>query len=166
MMRSLATVVAVEPGAISVSCQQQTSCGHCASRDSCGTGIVSKAIPGRRHLVKITTTRPQVTVGDVVEIGLSEQSMLYSAMLVYVLPLLFLILGAVFGQWWFVDLAGGGELGVILTAVASAAIGLLVARRFAKRLEGNSAYKPTLIRVLGSPISSDLAINAASKDSD
>lgn len=165
MMRSLATVVAVDPGVITVSCQQQTSCGHCASRDSCGTGIVSKAIPGRSHQVKIVTGT-KVSVGEVVEIGLPEQSMLHSAVLVYVLPLLFLILGAVFGQWWFVDLAGSGELGVILTAVISAAIGLLLARRFAKRLEGNSAYKPDLIRVLGNPISGDSAINAASKDSD
>ncbi|MCW8330588.1 SoxR reducing system RseC family protein [Photobacterium sp. SDRW27] len=165
MMRSLATVVAVEPGVLSVSCQQKTSCGHCASRDSCGTGIVSKAVPGRSHLVKIAT-RTHAAVGDVVEIGLSERSMLHSAVLVYVLPLLFLILGAVVGQWWFVDLAGGGELGVILTAVVSAAAGLVLARRLARRLEGNSAYKPTLIRVLGSPISNDMAINAASKDSD
>ncbi|WP_299020569.1 SoxR reducing system RseC family protein [uncultured Photobacterium sp.] len=165
MMRSLATVVAVEPGAITVSCQQQTSCGHCASRDSCGTGIVSKAIPGRSHLVKIPT-RTQVTLGDVVEIGLSERSMLHSAMLVYVLPLLFLILGAVLGQWWFVDLADSGELGVILTSTVSAAIGLLLARRLARRMEGLSAYKPDLIRVLGNPIQKDRVINAASKDSD
>ncbi len=164
MMRSLATVVAVNPGIITVTCQQQTSCGHCASRDSCGTGIVSKAAPGRSHLVKIVT-QTRVSIGEVVEIGLSERSMLHSAILVYVLPLLFLVLGAVLGQWWFVDLAGSGELGVILTAVLSAAVGLLLARRFAKRLEGNSAYKPSLIRVLGDPISADGAINAASKDS-
>lgn len=92
--------------------------------------------------------------------------MLHSAILVYVLPLLFLVLGAVLGQWWFVDLAGSSELGVILTAVLSAAVGLWLARHFAKRLEGNSAYKPSLIRVLGGPISADSAINAASKDSD
>jgi len=165
MMRSLATVVAVDPGIITVTCQQQTSCGHCASRDSCGTGIVSKAVPGRSHLVKIAT-RTRVSIGEVVEIGLSEQSMLHSAILVYVLPLLFLVLGAVLGQWWFVDLAGSSELGVILTAVLSAAVGLWLARHFAKRLEGNSAYKPSLIRVLGGPISADSAINAASKDSD
>lgn len=165
MMRSLATVIAVEPGVITVTCQQQTSCGHCASRDSCGTGIVSKAVPGRSHLVQIAT-QTRVSIGEVVEIGLPEQSMLHSAVLVYVLPLLSLVLGAVFGQWWFVELAGGGELGVILTAVLSAAAGLLLARRLAKRLEGNSAYKPNLIRVLGNPISADSTINAASKDSD
>ncbi|WP_064602040.1 SoxR reducing system RseC family protein [Photobacterium sp. J15] len=165
MMRSLATVVAVEPGAITVSCQQQTSCGHCASRDSCGTGIVSKAVPGRSHLVKIPT-REKVSEGQLVEIGLPEKSMLHSALLVYMLPLLFLILGAAFGQWFFVDLAGSGELGVILVAAVSTAVGMLLARRLAKRVEGLSAYKPDLIRVLGNPVHEDRVINAASKDSD
>ena len=165
MMRSLAQVIAVQPGEITVSCQQQTSCGSCASRDSCGTGIVSKALPGRQHQIKITTDKP-AKVGDMVEIGLSERSMLRSAALVYVLPLLCLVLGAGLGQWWFVALAGGGELGVILTALGSAAAGLWLARRLARRVEGNSAYQPHLIRVLGSPVSAGLAINGASKDSD
>ncbi|MEZ8742521.1 SoxR reducing system RseC family protein [Photobacterium swingsii] len=165
MMRSLATVIAVDSSGITVSCQQQTSCGHCASRDSCGTGIVSKAIPGRAHQINIET-QEQVAVGDVVEIGLAEQSMLSSALLVYLLPLLFLIAGTIVGQWVFVDLAAGSELGVIALAGASAALGLAIARYVAKRIEGQSAYTPSLIRVLGAQISNNSVINAASKDSD
>ncbi|KLV06781.1 sigma-E factor regulatory protein [Photobacterium aquae] len=165
MMRSLATVVAVERGSITVSCQQQTSCGSCASRDSCGTGLVSKALPGRRHELTIAT-KLKANVGDTVEIGLAERSMLTSALLVYVLPLLCLVLGAIFGQWWFVSLSGGGELGVIASAFAFAGGGLWLARRYARRLEGQSAYQPTLVRVLGSPVSDNLITNAAAKDSD
>ncbi|PSV26539.1 MULTISPECIES: SoxR reducing system RseC family protein [unclassified Photobacterium] len=165
MMRTLATVTAVEKGMVTVSCQQQTSCGHCASRDSCGTGIVTKAMPGRVHDVKIATQSP-LSIGQVVEIGLSERSMLSSALLIYMLPLLFLLLGSALGQWVFVDLAHSNELGVISSAVIATTLGLLIARHYAKRLEGNSAYKPTLIRVLGAPISSDKLINAASKDSE
>ncbi|MDX1304100.1 SoxR reducing system RseC family protein [Photobacterium sp.] len=165
MMNTLATVVAVEPGSITVSCQQQTSCGHCGSRDTCGTGIVSKVVPGRAHQVKITTQK-SLTIGQVVEIGLSEQSILSSALLVYVVPLLFLLLGTALGQWWFVELSGTSEVGVVLAAVISAGIGLLIAKYYARRLEGDSAYEPSLIRVLGQPLSVDKMINAASKDSE
>jgi len=111
-------------------------------------------------------TDKSLTIGEVVEIGLSEKSMLSSALLVYIVPLLFLVVGAVVGQWWFVDLAGTSELGVIITSMVSAAIGLLLARQYAKRLDGNSDYEPSLIRVLGQPLSSDKMINAASKDSE
>ncbi|SMY36313.1 SoxR reducing system RseC family protein [Photobacterium andalusiense] len=165
MMRTLATVVAVDSGYITVSCQQQTSCGHCASRDSCGTGIVSKAMPGRSHLITIDTNE-KITLGQVVEIGLSERSMLSSALLVYMLPLLFLVGGSLLGQYLFVDLAASNQLGVIVSAVVATTIGLLIARHYAKRLDGDAAYKPSLIRVLGLPISADKLINAASKDSE
>ena len=81
-------------------------------------------------------------------------------------PLLFLLLGAALGQWWFVELAGTSEVGVVLTAVVSAGFGLLIARHYARRLDGNSAYEPSLIRVLGQPLSVDKMINATSKDSE
>ena len=165
MMRTLATVVAVDNGHITVSCKQETSCGHCASRDSCGTGIVSKAMPGRSHQINIATTET-ITLGQVVEIGLSERSMLSSALLVYMLPLLFLIGGSVIGQYVFIDLAASNQLGVIVSAAVSTAVGLMIARHYAKRLDGDAAYKPSLIRVLGLPISADKLINAASKDSE
>ncbi|MGF1687716.1 SoxR reducing system RseC family protein [Photobacterium japonica] len=165
MMHSLATVVACHSGHIVVSCQQQTSCGSCASQQSCGSGIVSKALPGRQHKITIPTQQ-SVNIGDVVEIGLSERSMIHSALLVYVLPLLCLVVGAALGQWWFVSMVGGSELGVILTALSCAALGVGIAKHYAARLEGDSDYQPSLIRVLGQPVSAELAINAASKDSE
>ena len=165
MMRTLATVVAVDSGQITVSCQQETSCGHCASRDSCGTGIVSKAMPGRSHQINISTNE-KITLGQVVEIGLSERSMLSSALLVYMLPLLFLVGGSLIGQYIFIDLAASSQLGVIVSAVVATTVGLMIARYYAKRLDGDAAYKPSLIRVLELPISADKLINAASKDSE
>ncbi|PTB31879.1 SoxR reducing system RseC family protein [Photobacterium phosphoreum] len=165
MMRTLATVVAVDSGQITVSCQQETSCGHCASRDSCGTGIVSKAMPGRSHQINISTNE-KIILGQVVEIGLSERSMLSSALLVYMLPLLFLVGGSLIGQYIFIDLAASSQLGVIVSAVVATTVGLMIARYYAKRLDGDAAYKPSLIRVLGLPISADKLINAASKDSE
>lgn len=48
MMTALATVADVHPSKdgyeVKLSCEQQTSCNHCASSASCGTGIASKAI--------------------------------------------------------------------------------------------------------------------------
>ncbi|QUJ66994.1 SoxR reducing system RseC family protein [Photobacterium sp. GJ3] len=167
MMQSLATVVAVEKHHITVSCQQQTSCGSCASQNSCGTGVVSKVLPGRQHLLKVSTRHlhESVAVGQLVEIGLSERSVLQSALLVYVLPLICMLLGTLLGQWWFVILAGGGELGVIACALAGGAFGLGIAKWRAKHLSVQGDYQPSLLRVLGQPVADGLTINALSKDS-
>lgn len=167
MMHSLATVVAVDKKQITVSCRQQTSCGSCASQNSCGTGVVSKVLPGRQHQLTLSATHinDPIHIGQLVEIGLSERSVLQSALLVYVLPLVCLLLGTLLGQWWFVELAGGGEGGVIACALAGGAVGLLIARYRARTLSVLGDYQPSLIRVLGKPVAQGLETNALSKDS-
>ncbi|WP_459782748.1 SoxR reducing system RseC family protein, partial [Photobacterium sp. R1] len=88
-----------------------------------GTGVVSKVLPGRQHQLTLSTSHitESIHIGQLVEIGLSERSVLQSALLVYVLPLLCMLLGTLLGQWWFVELAGGGEGGVIACALAGGA---------------------------------------------
>ncbi|WP_087023801.1 SoxR reducing system RseC family protein [Thaumasiovibrio subtropicus] len=165
MMTSLATVVGHEPDAVIVSCQQQSSCGHCSNRDSCGTGIVSKVLPGKQHQIRIETpSRPDV--GHIVEIGLPEESLLRSAFMIYLVPLLGLIFGAIIGQWWFVELANGSELGTIASAFGFGALSFVMIKRLSQKYEQESAYKPRLLRVFGAPVSANLVINATDQDSE
>ncbi|MBE3798583.1 SoxR reducing system RseC family protein, partial [Vibrio parahaemolyticus] len=80
-----------------LSCEQQTSCSSCSSQKSCGTGVVTKAI-GNKSLSWHLRTEKNVQVGQVVEIGFPESSLIKSAMAVYLLPLFGLILGAMVGH--------------------------------------------------------------------
>ncbi len=165
MMTSLATVIATESNAILVSCQQQSSCGHCSNRDSCGTGIVSKVMPGKQHQIRIETEQP-ASVGQVVEIGLPEESLLQSALLVYLVPLIALVVGAAIGDWWFATLANGSELGTIATAFGFGGGAFWIVKHIARRHEHQSAYQPTLLRVFGDPLSANMVINATDQDSE
>nr|WP_086940264.1 SoxR reducing system RseC family protein [Thaumasiovibrio occultus] len=165
MMTSLATVVDNLPGAIIVSCQQKSTCGQCGQQSSCGTGIVSKALPGKQHQIRVPSAEP-VAEGSMVEIGLTERSLLQSAVIVYLIPLFSLLIGAVVGQWLFVDLAGAGEVGVILSALGLAGGSLLFVKRLAAKLANQESYQPSLIRVLGEPLAATMVINAADQDSE
>ncbi|MCL9773463.1 SoxR reducing system RseC family protein [Vibrio methylphosphonaticus] len=155
MMTALATVTSVEKQGrqlqIQLSCEQQTSCSSCASKNSCGTGIVSKAV-GSKALIWHLLTDEKVQSGDVVEIGFPEKSLLQSAALVYLLPLFFLFIGAGLGQRWFAPLLGAGEGVVILSAAAFAFWGFLLARKFIQPIEQTSSQEVVLIRILGQPI--------------
>lgn len=161
MMTALATVTGVTPLAegyqVNLSCEQKTSCSGCASAKSCATGTVSKAI-GNKSLQWNLTTPSLVSLGQVVEIGFPEKSLLQSAALVYLLPLLALLFGAALGDLWLAPLLNSGEGVVILTAVLFTALGVLTAKRFAQRLEASTKEQVVLLRVLGDPI----ATNAAS----
>ena len=131
MMTALATVATVHRRSndyvLELSCEQKTSCSSCASQKSCGTGIVSKAV-GSKSLFWNVTSPTAVSQGQVVEIGFPEKTLLQSAMIVYILPLAFLMFGALLGQWLLVPYFQLGEPSVILSAFLSAFVGFRIAK--------------------------------------
>jgi sigma-E factor negative regulatory protein RseC len=155
MMTALATVTSVEPQGhqlhVELSCDQQTSCSSCQSKSSCGTGIVSKAVGKKQLHWQLATSKP-VKAGDVVEIAFPEKSLLQSAALIYLLPLLFLFIGAIVGQLWLAPLLGAGELVVILTSACFAFIGFRLAKKWVTPMEQASFQQVKLVRVLGESI--------------
>lgn len=155
MMTALATVTQVTPNdhgfEVALSCEQQTSCSSCSSQKSCGTGVVSKAF-GNKSLLWHLETQRRLHVGQVVEIGIPEQSLLQSAMLVYLLPIVAMLLGALFGHLVFSPLLEMGEGAVVLTSMLFAFIGILLAKKLAQPLEQKSAAQVELMRVFGEPI--------------
>ncbi|EJK2115047.1 transcriptional regulator [Vibrio navarrensis] len=155
MMTALATVTQVtaqqQHFSVELSCEQQTSCNSCASQKSCGTGIVSKAV-GKKALAWHLQTQQRLQVGEVVEIGISEQNVLRSALIVYVVPLMALIVGAMIGQLLLVPLLGLGEGIVIAASAIGAGLGLLTAKKLARATEQQSAQQVILLRTFGAPI--------------
>jgi sigma-E factor negative regulatory protein RseC len=155
MMTALATVMDVQAQdgryQISLSCEQKTSCGSCSSAKSCSTGVVSKVMGNKAHFWQLFTVHT-VTTGQVVEIGFPEKSLLQSAALVYLLPLLFMMIGALIGNAVLVPWLGGGEPIVILSSLVFMAFGIGLARHFSHRLSARSADEVVLLRVLGQPI--------------
>ncbi|MGF1766663.1 SoxR reducing system RseC family protein [Enterovibrio makurazakiensis] len=164
MIKALAEVTGNGDGYLMVRCQQKTSCGSCASKSHCGTGIVSNALPGKVLDIRVPSSQA-VAVGSVIEIGLEEQTVLTSALLVYILPLFFAIAGALSGQF-LATLLSLGEGIVILLSLLAGALGVAVARHFSRKLEQDTRSTPTLVRVLGSAIPSAAVINAATEDSE
>ncbi|WP_333013834.1 SoxR reducing system RseC family protein [Vibrio vulnificus] len=155
MMTALATVTQVTPNGhgfeVALSCEQQTSCSSCSSQKSCGTGVVSKAF-GNKSLLWHLETQRRLHVGQVVEIGIPEQSLLQSAMLVYLLPIVAMLLGALFGHLVLSPWLEMGEGAVVLTSMLFAFIGILLAKKLAQPLEQKSAAQVELMRVFGEPI--------------
>ncbi|MDK2623354.1 SoxR reducing system RseC family protein [Vibrio vulnificus] len=155
MMTALATVTQVTPNdhgfEVALSCEQQTSCSSCSSQKSCGTGVVSKAF-GNKSLLWHLETQRRLHVGQVVEIGIPEQSLLQSAMLVYLLPIVAMLLGALFGHLVLSPWLEMGEGAVVLNSMLFAFIGILLAKKLAQPLEQKSAAQVELMRVFGEPI--------------
>lgn len=155
MMTALATVQSViqrdNAFDVELGCEQQTSCSHCSSASSCGTGVVSKAV-GKKTLKWTLTTEKALTVGQVVEIGFPEKTLLQSASLVYVVPLLALIFGAMIGQFLTGLMGISGEFLIIVSSFVLMAVAILWARAYSRTIDSKVDNQITITRVLGQPI--------------
>ncbi len=141
MIKEWATVVSWQDGIALVSCDVKASCNSCASRAGCGSRVLNKLGPQTSHTISVPSEEPLVA-GQKVELGIAEGSLLGSAMLVYLSPLVGLFtLGGVFQVMFSTDLAA--MCGAALGGVG----GFLLARGFSSRLAVREAWQPVILSV-------------------
>ncbi len=121
--------------------ESQHFCKRCAEGRGCGSQLGGFILKNRLHEVRALVCDPTVRPGDRVLLGLSGDTLLKTALLVYGLPLVFLFAGALAG-------AGGGEAGAMIGALAGLSTGLLTVRLLSRRLATNDRWQPVILRRL------------------
>lgn len=142
MITAQAEVIAINDGQLVVRCQQQSSCGSCAAKAACGTGVVSSALPTRLLTVQVASEH-SLPIGSLIEIGLSEQRLIRAAFLVYVLPLLFALTAALLASW-----LSDNELYAIFSSLFGLFSGFYLVHLRAKADEHHKDNAPRLLRVI------------------
>lgn len=99
MIEEPGRVVAVEEGAVWVETLRRSTCSACSASAGCGQGLMDKLGVGQRRGYVRALTDLQLAVGDGVVIGIREDLLVRSSLLVYLLPLLGLFAGAMLAQW-------------------------------------------------------------------
>ena len=97
MMEERGRVVRIEEDAVWVETRRQNACGSCQAKSACGHGVMSRLLASHaRNQVRVSCDF-SLTPGDEVTIALPEQTLLSASVLVYLLPLVIMLLGAVLG---------------------------------------------------------------------
>ncbi|QNS14892.1 SoxR reducing system RseC family protein [Mannheimia bovis] len=101
MMIEEATVVEYHNGIAIVQCYAKSGCGSCAAKVACGTKALS-ALAGEKIAPRFSlTVNEPLNVGDKIQLGLAENTLLKSVFLIYGIPLFVLIITAVgFSQFF------------------------------------------------------------------
>lgn len=143
MMTENAVVIDYRAGMATVKCRAQRACGGCSAKTACGTTALSE-LTGERgeHIFTVATITP-LKIGQQVEIGLSERSLLLSALLLYIVPLLTILAATFIGHKLF-----DNELFSVMLIFFCTAFSFVVVRSYTKKLNKKSAYQPILLRVL------------------
>ncbi len=100
---------------------QASACASCQARSGCGQESLRKL---GRPVSLWLETQDSLSPGERVLVELPDGVLVESAGVLYGLPLIGLMTGAVLGQW-----IGQNELAALLTGVLGITVGLLMARR-------------------------------------
>lgn len=144
MIRENAQVVALDGDYALVQTQRRAACDSCAVNKGCGTSVLSKVIGKRYAQIRVLNT-PGAKIGDTVVIGMGENGLLKSALLVYCLPLLTVVLSVMIGRVLFGENFTDGL--AIVFGVAGFGIALLVIKLLVARLMVNPDYQPAILDV-------------------
>ncbi len=144
MIEEVGTVVELRgKHLVLVLCEKSSLCAHCATAGACHIGDDGKVrtVEARNPL--------GAAVGDRVRVAVSTRSFLQSGFIVYIVPLLALVLGAVAGKLVGERLAGGPdpELLSAIFGVFFLAGSFLVIRVGSRALPAE-AFRPEIVAIL------------------
>lgn len=143
MIEEQGRVVAVEGKEVWVETIQQSACGSCSAKSTCGQGLAAKYLSGKPNHIRLISELP-VRLGDRVVLGIPENTLVKSALLAYGLPLIFFILFA-----GLVDsLFAVSEPWVIFSGLAGLFLGFVLVRTVSGGRDKGSSFQPVILEVL------------------
>lgn len=134
----------VEGGVAWVECQSSAACERCARGQGCGGGVLGALLGDRLRRVQAMAGQHELRVGDQVELGIAEASLLSGALLVYLLPLAGLFIGAL-GMGYIAGF--DHDTMTVMGGAAGLIGGSLSSRRL--QFSESSRFQPVILTNLG-----------------
>lgn len=150
MLTETGRVVALEGDALWVETISVSSCGSCAAKSGCGHSLLAKWASRSAYLRVALAGRDPLSfeIGDTVTIGIPEDVIVTSSLLMYCLPIMLMLAGAALGHY------GAGSEGVsALMALAGLLLGGLVVKLYSAKAGRSRRLEPVLVEFLSSGLS-------------
>ena len=102
MIEQKATVLRSDESTIWLQAERQSTCDKCQMKKGCGTGLLSEHV-GRRFSTIAVPKRQAVEPGQKMNVSIPEEALLHGAFMMYLLPILFMFMGAVISRFIFAN---------------------------------------------------------------
>jgi len=140
MIEETATVIEVNDQRLLLETQRQSACQSCSVKSGCGTSTLAKVVGNRSSQFAVEKTL-DVKVGDEVIIAIDENALVQGSLLIYFLPLIFMLITGLVAEYLFVN-----ELITILSVVAGFISAMIFVRYVLSRSTLKKSIQPHLIR--------------------
>jgi len=143
MLEAEGVIVKIGQEGVFVETSRVSACGSCSSKEGCGTSTLSQLLGSKTSSFKVLNPIG-AALGERVVIGMEEAALLKSSLLVYLLPLAFLLAGAILGGWLAPDRLQDAY------AVAGVFVGLVLGfvalKLVSANARTNSQFQPVILR--------------------
>lgn len=143
MITETGRVVGIDSDALWVETVQRSTCVSCVAQNACGQGVLNRHFSGRRNQLRVllgSHAAEDFALNDEVDISIPEVALVGGAMVVYLLPLVTLLLGAVLAdKAWSSDLAAAGG------ALLGFALGMLGVRLHGVWVGSRPTFQPQIV---------------------
>ncbi len=142
MLEEMGVVTQVKEDLAEVEAQPKAGCGSCSAHGSCGTSLVASLFPGRRR--RFVARNPVgAKPGDRVILGLDETALQVASLMLYLVPLMGLLGGAVAGAMLW---PGGSEWPSILLGAVGMALAFSLVRGWSRKRQ-KARFQAVILRV-------------------
>jgi sigma-E factor negative regulatory protein RseC len=143
MLETRAIIVQVEGQDALVQASQANGCEQCSGK-GCGAGKLSRLFCGKPRLFRVDNPI-NAGVGDEVVISVAEGAILRGIGLVYLLPLLLLVMGAMLGNGW-AGLSSGQQDGYATAGALSGLAAGFIAVKLISLRQARNRSQPHIAR--------------------
>jgi len=150
MLKEIATVVKAVDQDLWVRTGSQSGCNGCVASKGCGVSLIEKIFKNKPALLQVKSD-VFVQVGDKVVVGIEENAFLRASLLVYFLPLVFMMGFALLGHFIYlpatpVNATFEGNNGVVIIfAFLGLLAGFVCVHVVSKKLSNNDQYRTRLL---------------------
>lgn len=142
MLETRAIVISLDGNEALVESLQGGGCGNCDSENGCGSGKLSQLFCSEPRRFRVRN-EANAQIGAMVQIALADGLLMRSALLVYLLPLMLLLVGAVAGAGLIED--QNKDLYSALGGLAGLIAGFILARKLSLRRNITSVALPVIL---------------------
>lgn len=157
MIEESGRVVAIDGNDAWVETSRRSSCGSCEAK-GCGTGTLSQILGRKTQRLRVKNPIGAVP-GDQVILGIRESALIKGSLAVYLVPLLALLGGGLFGELMGAQLGVPGEGATLFSALIALGLSLLWLRRFNRRVADDERFNAVILRRENHPVAEKISFN-------
>ena len=143
MITETGRVVAVEADSLWIETIRRSTCNSCSAQKACGHGLMNKLDSGRQHHVRALLdgqAADDFNLDDEVEISIPEQVLVVGALVVYMLPLLLMLAGAIITAQFL-----AGDVAAFAGSVVGLSVGLAIVRYHSYCTRNQRQFQPLVV---------------------